>query len=468
MRARSRRQIPSGAGMKRLMASDWRRESGLARAFFAAGLMAAATSWAGAGLAGDSASLIASAEPGWPQFRGPRRDGLSDERGLLPTWPEGGPRLAWKAAGLGRGYSSPVIVGDRLFLTGDFGAEVRVLACDRQGKPIWSAANGDAWRGQYPGARSSVTYSAGRIYHENAHGRVACLDATNGREQWAIDLHTRFRGDGITWGVSECLVVDDRAVYATAGGREALLVALDKQTGAELWRCGPMFDQAKPGAPELAGYSPPILIRFANRRLLVGCSQRHLFCVDADSGKMQWTRERRTTYSVIAMAPVLVRDAIFMAAPHGPPGQLHRLVAPVRPGDAIGVEDGWTTSLDTCQGGVVYANGRLFGSYYSRRGWAALDASTGVPIYETSEHVKGSVLHAEGRLYVLCEDGWMLLVDAAAPRFEVAGRFRVTTGRERDVWAHPVILDGQLYLRYHDTLWCYDIHATRHSAEQGR
>ena len=128
------------------------------------------------GLRAAGAELVASAEPGWPQFRGPRRDGVSDERGLLGAWPEGGLRLLWKAEGLGKGFSSPVIAGGRLFITGDFGEEVRVLAFDLEGKPLWSARNGDAWLNQYQGARASVAARAGRVYHQNAHGRVVCLD----------------------------------------------------------------------------------------------------------------------------------------------------------------------------------------------------------------------------------------------------------------------------------------------------
>lgn len=406
---------------------------------------------------GPGAALIASPEPGWPQFRGPRRDGVCDERGLLPTWPEGGPRLQWSAGGFGRGFSSPVIAGGRLFLTGDFGDECRVLAGDLQGRPLWSARNGASWKQQYPGARAAVTYRAGRVYHENAHGRVACFDAADGREVWSVDLLARFRGDNLTWGLSDCLLVDDQAVYVTPGGREALLVALDRHTGAIRWQSEPGFDGGADGALENASYVSPILVSFAGRRLLIGCSLRHLFCADADTGKLQWRRSRPTTYAVLTMMPVLVGDAVFMTAPHGPPGQLHRMVAPAGPGESVGVEDGWTAGLDSCQGGVVHIEGRLYGAYYpARRGWVALDAATGGVLFEAPELVKGAVLAADRRLYALCEDGWMTLLEPTTA-FETRGRFKLPNVRGRDAWAHPVILDGRLYLRYHDTLYCHDI-----------
>jgi len=406
------------------------------------------------------AELIASAEPGWPQFRGPRRDGVSPERGLLQAWPEGGPKEVWSATGAGKGFSSPIIAGGRIFVTGDFDADNFVLAYDLAGKPLWRTQNGAAWLNQYQGARASVAVRAGRVYHENAHGRVVCLDAATGKELWAVNVLERFRGENITWGLSECLLVDEQAVYVTAGGREALMVALDRESGEVRWRTEPIFEKGASEPAETAGYTPPIFVRFAGRRLIIGASARQQFCVDAETGGLQWTRPRPTSYSVLAMAPVLVGDGVFMTAPFGPPGAWLRLVAPSAAGAKVGVEDGWTTSLDTAQGGVVYADGRLFGSYYPRRGgWAALDAATGAVLYQAPEMIKGAAVHADRRLYALCEDGWMLLLEPTATKFETVGRFRLATARDRDAWAHPVILDGRLYLRYQDTVRCYDIRA---------
>jgi outer membrane protein assembly factor BamB len=281
---------------------------------------------------------------------------------------------------------------------------------------------------------------------------------------WTVNVLERFKGENITWGLSECLLVDDRAVYVTPGGRDALIVALDKRNGEVLWRSEARLDAGTSGPAEAAGYAAPIMVRFGGRRLIVGCSAKTVFCVDADTGAIQWKRPRPTSYSVLAMSPVLVGDAVFMSAPFGPPGALHRLVAPRKAGDPVGVEEGWTAALDTAQGGVVYADGRLFGSYYPRRGgWAALDAATGKVLYENRDLVKGAALYADARLYVLCEDGWMVLLEPTATAFEEKGRFRLANPRDRDAWAHPVVHDGRLYLRYHDTLTCYDIRATKGS-----
>lgn len=405
-----------------------------------------------------SARLIASPEPDWPQFRGPRRDGISDERGLLPSWPPDGPKKLWSAEGLGRGYSSPVIVGDRIFITGDRGEELHIFALDLSGRIIWQTKNGASWKDQYPGARASVTYRGGRIYHENAHGRVACLDAKTGKELWAVNLLERFGGQNITWGLSECLLVDERAVYAMAGGSEALLVALDPKTGDVIWKSEPLRDAEGDHAIENASYVSPILVQFGKRRLLVGASLKHVFCADAETGKLQWTRRMPTAYSVIAMMPVLIGDAIFMTAPQGKGGRLFHLVPPTTPDGLVGMKEGWSTSLDTLQGGAVLVGGKLFGAFYpGRKGWAAVDARTGAVLYQATGLVKGAGLYAEERLYALCEDGTMLLLQPGEKGFETKGSFRVAEVTGSDAWAHPVIHQGRLYLRYHETLSCYDV-----------
>lgn len=399
--------------------------------------------------------LVPSTENGWPQFRGLRRDGVSDERGLLREWPESGLRQLWSITNIGTGFSSPVISGGRLVITGDFEEHLALIAFDLAGRPLWRATNGASWKTPYPGARATPTFHSGRLYHQNAHGRVACFDPADGRELWAIDVLEEFGGSNITWGMSECLLVDEHAVYVTAGGREALVVALNKTNGATLWKSEPLYETAGDKPLENASYVSPILVRFGDRRLIIGASLRHLYCVDAATGALQWTQPVRTTYSVLAMMPALVGDAVFMTAPHGPGGRLWRLTGA---GGKVGTEEVWRTALDTCQGSVVYHDGKIFGSFYpGRKGWAALDASDGRVVYQAGDFVKGAVLYADERLYALCEDGWMLLLEPRADQFAVRGRFRLAEASARDAWAHPVIFDGRLYLRYHDTLRCFDV-----------
>jgi outer membrane protein assembly factor BamB len=414
------------------------------------------------------ARLIASPEPGWPQWRGPRRDGVSDETGLLARWPEGGPPRVWQTGGLGRGYSAPIITGGRIFLTGDVGDDLVVFALDLDGRPLWQAKNGRAWKTPYPGARAAVTFSAGHLYHLNAHGRVACLVAATGQEVWAVEVFETFGGRNITWALSESLLVDGPRVMVTVGGSEALMAALDKRTGAVVWRTpplkfGPSTDPnherlpEPPGDFDQASYVAPILFELGGRRLIAGCSTRHFFGVDADSGELVWTRALPTRYAVIAATPVLVDNAVFVTAPDTEAGGLFRLGTE---GGRVTIERAWSTKLDTCHGGLVRVGDLLIGSRYRpARGWLALDARSGEVRHELPDLTMGSVLYAGERLYCLTQDGEMALLELSPAGFQFAGRFQFVTERKHDVWTHPVILDGRLYLRHHENLSCYDIRA---------
>jgi len=401
----------------------------------------------------------------WPQWRGPRRDGVCDETGLLQSWPEGGPKLIWKCGELGRGYCAPIIVGERIYLTGDVGEELHVFALDLDGKLAWKAKNGRAWNGSHPGARASCTFSDGRLYHLNAHGRVACLDAASGMEVWSVNILDRFDGKVIEWALSECLLVDGPRVIVTAGGSKAVLAALDKQTGETVWATGPLrLGEGNPpaqervreptGEPDNASYASPILFPLGPRRLIVGCSLRHVFGVDADTGELLWTRPFSTRYRVIATTPVRVGDALFVTAPDGEGGKLYRMR---EEGKAVGVETAWRTELDSCQGGVVFAEGALFGAmYHQPKTWARLDAATGKVASEFKGLAKGPLLYADHRLYCVSEEGEVALLKAGSGGLESTGRFQLVPERKSDVWTHPVIANGRLYLRYHDTLFCFD------------
>lgn len=393
--------------------------------------------------------LIASPEPGWPQWRGPRRDGISDEKGLRGSWPEGGPKLRWKLGGLGRGWSSPIVAGGRVYVTGDVDDDLMVFAFDSDGRPQWRVKNGKAWQGSFPGSRACCALSEGRLYHLNAHGRLACLEAASGEELWAVDVLERFDGENITWALSECLLVDGARVIVTPGGRRALMAALEKRTGRTLWTTEPL------GA-DRTSHSSPILFRYAGRRLIANCSSGHGFGVDARSGRLLWTVPLRNRYGVNVATPVYGVGRIYFVTPYGEHGRLYRL----RPAGAQGIvaEHQWTCPLETVTGGGVLVGGTLFSAGYKRsKWWFGVDWQTGATTCELKDFTTGAAIYADGRLYVLDESGAVGLLDPAPDGLQVAGRFRLLPDRVRDAWAHPVLHDGRLYLRYHESLWCYDV-----------
>lgn len=426
--------------------------------------------------AGRGAILLAAAWSGivlaadWPQFRGPGRDGISEETGLLREWPEAGPPLLWRLDGIGRGYSSPIVADGRVVVTGDTPEALSITALDRDtGTRLWTVSNGKPWLGPYPGARASVTAAAGRLYHLNAHGRLCCLDPEDGRERWSVDILERFGGRPIQWGLSECVLVDGNRVIVTPGGDTALLAALDAASGETVWSGPPlrfrrtMAMGGKPVEPPVedvdrAGYASPILFELGGRRLLAAASARHFVVADAQDGTLLWTLEIPTPFEVIGAIPLWCAAGLLFVAPDVGA----RLYAVTASGEGIRVAERWRHPLDNCHGALVYVDGFLYGAGYRlHRPWSALRADSGTLAYEFADLAKGSILHADGRLYAFSERGVLALLEPTASGFVDRGRIRVAERAGGDIWSHPAIADGRLYVRWRESLFCYDIRAPR-------
>ena len=421
-----------------------------------------------AAMTAEAGRIIPLEEEGWPQFRGPRRDGVSTETGLLQSWPEGGPKELWRFDGLGKGYSSPIVTEHGIFITGDAADKLVIYALDMKGGLRWKCTNGAAWTKSWKGARAACTYSAGRLYHMNGHGRTVCLDPETGEELWAVDVLGRFGGKSIQWGLSECLLVDEEHVYVTPGGPEAFMAALDKGTGRTVWKSPPLtFERTYEfGGKTLdpprqdtdnAGYASPVLFEIGGRRVIARSAGQHAVLLDAADGTLLWQRPLYARYEVIGAIPVFSNDHIYFAAPDEVGGIMFSLE---NGPEGLRVKKRWKTEFDNCHASMVAVDGKLYGSgYRKRRDWVALDAATGKELYARGDLAQGTCAYADGRVYALCQDGVVALLAPGENAFEIAGQFRIAEGKRKDVWAHPVIWDGRLYLRDHDTLWCYDIKA---------
>ena len=392
--------------------------------------------------------LIASPEPDWPQWRGPRRDGISNEKDLLSSWPEDGPKLLWKIDGMGTGWSCPIIVGQRIYITGDVGSDLVIFALNRSGAVQWKVKNGRYWKNPYPGARACCVFSEGRLYHMNAHGRVVCLDAASGKELWTVNILERFDAKNITWALSECMLVDGRNLIVTPGGKKALMAALDKLDGRTIWTTEPLGD-------DRTSHCSPILLRYTGRQLITSCSSTHGFGVDADTGKLLWTVPLKNPHGVNASTPVYGSGSVYYVTPYAEMGRAYRLVADEQ---TVTTEHIWTSGLDTVTGGAVLVDGTLFAAGYKEsKWWFGVDWQTGKAKYELKDFTTGAAIYADGRLYCLDEKGMVGLLKPGPDSLEIAGRFALVAKKVNDAWTHPVLHDGRLYLRYHDTLFCYDV-----------
>jgi len=400
--------------------------------------------------AADVGKPVASIEPGWPQWRGPRRDAVSDETGLLDAWPEAGPKLVWKATGLGEGWCSPIVTGGTLYVGGDVEGELRIFAFDLDGKIKWQVANGKAWEKPYPGSRASCCYSEGMLYQMNGHGRVVCLDATTGKQQWAVNVIQRFEAKQPFFGASECLLVDGDNVIVTPAGKKALIAALDKKTGNTAWT-----GTAAAAATETAGYSSPILVELGGRRQIIATTSFRTFAADAATGKVLWTVGLKLTENACSTIPVLCGDSVFITNT-SVKDQVSSLLRTNPSGDKA--EKAWTIPLRTTSGGAMQLDGNLYVAGSRKlRGFFRLHAKTGNIKAQLPKPTNAAAIWADGKLFVLSDDGKALLLKPTAEGFRTLGAFPIGQNIRKDAWAHPVLCGGRLYFRYHDTLFCYDV-----------
>ena len=393
-------------------------------------------------------SLVSSAASDWPQWCGLHRDGLSSETGLMQSWPEGGPKLLWKASGIGRGYSSPIVVANGVYITGDQDKELVISAFTLDGQPRWKTANGEPWKKSFPGARSSCCFDDGKLYHMNAQGNLACLDAATGGIAWAVNVLERYEAKNIMWGICESVLVHGDRVFATPAGAKGLMVALDKRTGAPVWAT-PALDG------EQASYSSPILFQSGKRKLLVNGGLKYVFGVDAENGNLVWKLPQVDPNNTVNTTPALSgRMLLFTNSSRD-----YGAVFGVRLGDDSAAQV-WSRELKISHGGTVCVGGQLYGasSRGEMLGWVAIDSETGKLVKLANDLADGAMIFADGRFYCLTVRGVVTLLEKTETGFRTDGTLQLTTeGKGQDAWAHPVLCQGRLFLRYHDTLYCYGV-----------
>jgi outer membrane protein assembly factor BamB len=413
---------------------------------------------AAAGAAGAAAAVGESAGKGsdWPQWRGPHRDGLSPETGLLQEWPKGGPPLLWKANNLGSAYSSVAVVGDRIYTLGDRGKSQLVLALDgaRKGKEVWARRLGPPWPDG--GARSTPTVDGDRLYALGTDGDLVCLETATGKVRWRKNLRRDFGGRMMSgWRWSESLLVDGDKVICTPGADRAALVALDKLTGKVLWRSA-VKDAGG------AGYASAVVTEVGGVRLYVQWLGRCVVGVAARTGKLLWRNSSVRNGTANIPTPIVRGNLVFCSTGYDAGSVLLRLTANGKGG--VSAREVYHLAGDEVQvhhGGMVLVGDYLYCGHGHNNGLpTCLALKTGRLAWGP---VRGpgsgsaAVIYADGNLYCRYQNGVMALIRATPKGYRLRGTFRLPRDTGTPSWQHPAIAGGKLYLRGADTLLCYDI-----------
>jgi outer membrane protein assembly factor BamB len=397
----------------------------------------------------------------WPQFRGPERNAVSSDTGLLTEWPENGPPLVWEARGAGRGYASVAIVGDKLYTMGDglsiADDEDEYVVCFRltDGAVVWKAKLGPAWtsgRPDWQSSRSTPTVDGDLLYILTPHGDLVCLESATGNQRWRKHLAKDFggkKGDG--WGYSESVLIDGDRLICTPGGETATMVSLDKKTGAEIWKTAWPNDRG-------AGHASVVISEVGGTRVYVNTTAGGALGVRAEDGRLLWTYGIDRTTAVIP-TPIIRGDLVFFTAGYRRGGALLRQI-PGNDGQVtIEVVYPLNTDLANKHGGVVLVGDHLYGDSDDQGIPYCAELMTGEIVWKERGpgQNSASVAVADGHLYIRWASGTIALAKATPDGFHVRGSFKIPGSGDRPSWSHPVIVGGRLYLREGDAILCYNV-----------
>jgi glucose dehydrogenase len=395
------------------------------------------------------------ARPGdWPGWRGSDRTGVSAEKGLLASWPEDGPKLLWSATGLGEGYASPSVVAGRLFVMGSKDGDEYVHALSvKDGKPLWSVKVGKVGENMgpnYPGPRATPTVQGGLLWTLGSDGDLVCLQTSDGKFVWRKHLERDFEGVRNAWAYCESPLVDGELLVCAPGGPSATMLALERRTGKVVWKA------AKPDG-NIAGYASTIVAHAGKRKLYVQFIGPGVIGVDAKTGKLLF-HYRRNVGSVSANTPIYHDGHVFATAGGLDSAGGDALLALRETGTGVEAKEVYLLrNLMTFHGGVVRIGEDVYGTGHG--GLGCIDFRTGKVKWRHRSIAPGSLVAADGRLYLRGTQGQMALVEASPKGYREKGRFRQPKRSRFPTFAHPVVTGGRLYLRDADLLFCYDVQA---------
>jgi outer membrane protein assembly factor BamB len=383
----------------------------------------------------------------WPQWQGLDRTRVSKEAGFLKEWPAGGPPVVWTANGLGAGYGSMAVAGDRVYLQGARGSNSVVIALNRaDGKEVWSKAIGPVeTNDRGTGPRGTPTLDGDRLYVLTENGDLACIK-TDGAMVWQRNILKDFSGTQLRWLISESPLVDGPHVVVTPGGPAAGIVKLDKMTGQTVWAAKELGGQA--------GYSSIIAADVQGVRTYMTFTSAAGVGVRASDGKVMFQYPRAANRTANIATPVFANNKVFFTSGYGTGGGLLSLTA--TNGEVSAKEDYFTLDMKNHHGGVVLVNGYLYG--FNDSILNCLEFATGKVMWRDRSVGKGSVTFADGHLYLQSENNIVGLAEATPAAYREKGRFDIPDKGQLS-WAHPVITDGRLYVRNQDTLLVYDVRA---------
>jgi outer membrane protein assembly factor BamB len=386
----------------------------------------------------------------WPTWRGPNRDDVSQETGLLKEWPEGGPQVLWTSREAGLGYSSYSIVGGVLYTLGADDTTEYLIALDaNSGSKLWQTPIGEKLEnGWGDGPRSTPSVAGDLVVALGGRGGLVCASTKDGSVKWTAEM-TELGGSIPNWGYSESPLIDEGRVLCTPGGSDGSVAAFDLTSGKKLWQSAEMTEGAH--------YSSVIAADHFGQRQYIQLTEKKVFGLSTEDGKLLWQEDWPGRVAVIP-TPIYSDGHVYVTSGYGVGCMLLKISADNQ------VEKIYDNKvMKNHHGGVIRVGSYVYG-HSDGPGWVCQDLMTGDMVWnEKSKLGKGAVAYADGRLYCLDEgDGTCVLAEATPEGWKEHGRFVISPQTEQrsdrgKIWTHPVISNGKLYLRDQEIIVCYDI-----------
>ncbi|MFV0266395.1 MAG: PQQ-binding-like beta-propeller repeat protein [Draconibacterium sp.] len=389
------------------------------------------------------------------QWRGPDRDGIFTETGLLREWPEDGPQQVLEVEKIGVGWSSPIWVDGMIYVTGMIDTLDHLTAINPDGSIKWQVPYGRSWNKSFPDTRSTPVVEANRIYVQSGTGQVSCINKEDGSTIWEVDVDKNYQGEYHVWGNSETVLICDDKVIVSPGGHETSVVALNKMTGEEVWKTKSM------GGPR--AYASAAIYEWNGFRYILAVIGTHLLAIVPETGEIAWSYSYfnpekwkwQDNGLIWTNTPVFKDNDIFLTMGYDYPAVMLEMDSTGTSVTGKFVDH----TFDNHHHGVILHDGCLYGSNWfdNKRGrWVCMKWDTGEIKYVAEWDTKGALVMADGLLYAYNERGNVGLVEPDPDGFKVISEFKIKKGAGPH-WAHPFIADGKLFLRHGDVLMVYDI-----------
>jgi outer membrane protein assembly factor BamB len=392
------------------------------------------------GLCHAGAPAAGGASKDWPRFRGPDGDGMSKDTGINKDWKAKPPKELWKISLGDNGYAGPSVAAGKLFIIDHAGAEDIVRAVNiTTGADVWKFNYPDAAKDNYGFARSTPTYDNGKLYTLSRTGMLHCLDAEKGTKLWAKNIKSEYKGVHGSWEYSMSPFVDGDKLIMCPGGPNASVVALDKNTGNEIW---------KGGGSDQAGYSTPLVATIGGKRQYVVFTGNGLIGVDPANGAVLWSFPWDVSYKVNAAAPIVIGDTVFIASGYGKGCALVQ----VQGGAAKAL---WTNKAIKAHFNSAILHEKFIYGTGDPGELVCLDPATGNIVWSQKGFEKGGIIGVDGVIIALDgKSGDAVMCKMTNTAYQELGRFTPLGGQS---WTAPIIADGKLYVRNKQALVCLDL-----------